>query len=73
MYNVLCALKVLLFEIRMRRKCIMTLYIIVGTIVVFGVLGFMMNRSIKKHDARPKTKSKKGKTRYMPQVKNPGK
>jgi hypothetical protein len=54
-------------------KSIMTLYVIVGTVVVFAVLGFMMNRSIKKHDARPKRKAKKGRNRYMPQAKNPGK
>ena len=50
----------------------MTLYVILGTLVVFTGLGFMMNKSIKKHDARPKTKPKKGRNRYMPQAKNPG-
>lgn len=51
----------------------MNLYIILATLIVFVGLGFMMNRSIKKHDARPKVKGKKGRSKYMPQVKNPGK
>jgi hypothetical protein len=57
----------------MRRSIIMTWYIMLGTLIVFVGLGFMMNKSIKKHDARPKGKSKKGRSKYMPQVKNPGK
>jgi len=43
------------------------------TLLAFVALGFMLNRSIKKYEAKPKLKKKKGKSRYMPQVKTPGK
>lgn len=45
---------------------------IVLTLAAFVLLGLGMSWSIKRHEARPKGKTKKGKTRYMPQVKNPG-
>lgn len=47
--------------------------IILAALLVFVGLGFMMNHSIKKFEAKPKAKKKKGSTRYMPQAKNPGK
>lgn len=48
--------------------------IFIGTISVFGILGFAMNQSIKKHESRKKVyKSKKGRSKYMPQAKNFGK
>jgi hypothetical protein len=46
--------------------------IIVFTLLAIGALAFAMNRSIKKYEAKPKLKKKKGRNRYMPQSKNPG-
>lgn len=47
---------------------------IIVTLAAFAVLAFMMSRSIKKHEEKAKkTKKKKGRTRYMPEVKRPGK
>ncbi|MCX8130995.1 MAG: hypothetical protein N3I35_12965 [Clostridia bacterium] len=46
--------------------------IIIVTLLTFVGLGFMMHRSIKKYDARPKTKGKKGKMKYMSEAKKPG-
>jgi hypothetical protein len=49
-------------------------YFIIGILVAFVGLGFMLNRSIKKHDAKMATvKKKKGRNKYMPQYKRPGK
>lgn len=50
-----------------------SLYIMLATVIVFALLAFAMYGSIKKHEAKPKAKAKKGRNRYMPQVKNPGK
>lgn len=50
------------------------IYFILGIIVAFVGLGFLLNRSIKKHDAKMATvKKKKGQKRYMPEYKRPGK
>lgn len=49
-------------------------YFIVGILLAFAGLGFLLSRSIKKHDAKMATmKKKKGKKRYMPEYKRPGK
>ncbi len=47
--------------------------IILSTLIVFAILGFMMNRSIKKFEERSKVSKKKGKGKYMPEVKKFGK
>ncbi len=47
--------------------------IITGTLLVFGLLAFMMNRSINRHNSRPKGKVKKGRMKYMQESKRPGK
>jgi hypothetical protein len=46
--------------------------IIVITVLAIAGLAYAMNRSIKKFDAKPKPKSKKGRSKYMPQSKTPG-
>ena len=47
--------------------------VIVITLLAFVGLGFMLSRSIKKHEAeRSAQKKKKGRNKYMPQSKNPG-
>ncbi|MCX7748558.1 MAG: hypothetical protein N2645_16970 [Clostridia bacterium] len=48
------------------------IWLALGTILAFFVLGFAFHKSIKKYDAQPKKKSKKGRSRYLPQAKNPG-
>ena len=50
-------------------------YFILGLLVGIGILVFMMSRSIKKHDAKmaKMKKGKKGRSKYMPQYKKPGK
>jgi hypothetical protein len=53
---------------------IMQVYFILLILGAFVGLGFMLNRSIKKHDAKMATmKKKKGRRRYMPEYKRPGK
>ncbi|HEX3030088.1 MAG TPA: hypothetical protein VHT34_12480 [Clostridia bacterium] len=48
--------------------------IIVLMLVAFVGMGFGMHWSIKKHEANvKKQKKKKGRNKYMPQSKNPGK
>jgi hypothetical protein len=50
------------------------IYFILGMLVAFAGLGFLLSRSIKKHDAKMATmKKKKGQKRYMPEYKRPGK
>jgi len=47
--------------------------ILLATLAVFAGLGFALSRTIKRHDERQKnTKKKKGKYRYMPEAKRPG-
>jgi len=47
--------------------------IVLATLIAFVVLGFMMNRSINNLNAKKETaKKKKGRYKYMPEVKNPG-
>ena len=47
--------------------------VIIVTLLAFAALGLMMSKSIKKMEAtREKTKKKKGRTKNMPQSKNPG-
>jgi hypothetical protein len=51
-------------------------YIMIGLLVVFALFGLYINRSIKKHDeemAILRKKKKKGRGRYMPEYKRPGK
>ena len=45
--------------------------IIIVTLLAFVGLGLMMSRSIKKYDARPKGKVKKGKMKYMQEARKP--
>lgn len=48
--------------------------LIIGTVLVFALLGFMMSRSIKKYEEKKaKEKKKKGRIKYMPQTRLPGK
>lgn len=48
--------------------------IIAVTLLAFAALGFMLSRSIKNLEKqRAAQKKKKGRTKYMPQVKTPGK
>ncbi len=49
------------------------LYFILGVLVALGLLGFGLSLSIKKHNARMATmKKKKGRKKYMPEYKRPG-
>jgi hypothetical protein len=50
-------------------------YFILGLLAGMAILAFMLNRSIKKHDAKmaKMKKGKKGRSKYMPQYKKPGK
>ncbi|MCR4435425.1 MAG: hypothetical protein QHH06_03355 [Clostridiales bacterium] len=49
------------------------LIILLCTLVVFVGLGFAMSRSIKKYDERQKSSKKnKGRNRYLPEAKRPG-
>jgi hypothetical protein len=49
------------------------LIMILSIVIVFCILGFMMNRSIKKHESqKANAKKKKGKNRNMPLYKKPG-
>jgi len=43
-----------------------------GKKIIFVLIGFKFNRSIKKLEAMPKGKKKKGRSKYLPQSKNPG-
>jgi hypothetical protein len=53
---------------------IMQVYFILLILGAFVFLGFMLNRSIKKHDKKMATmKKKKGRSRYMPEYQKPGK
>lgn len=48
--------------------------IIIGTLLVFTLFGFMMSLSIKRYDAKMAAqKKKKGRSKYMREFKNPGK
>ena len=48
--------------------------IVLATLLAFVVLGFMLNRSINQFEAKKAAqKKKRGKKRYMPEFKNPGK
>lgn len=50
------------------------LVIILATLGIFALLGFAMSKSIKQYESsKHKVKKKKGKNKYMPQAKNPGK
>lgn len=50
------------------------LYFILGVLAAFCLLGFGLNLSIKKHNAKMATvKKKKGRKKYMPEYKRPGK
>ena len=50
------------------------IYFVIGVLVALGILGFGLSLSIKKHDARMATvKKKKGRRKYMPEYKKPGK
>lgn len=52
----------------------MQIYFILLILGAFVLLGFGLSRSIKKHDAKMATmKKKKGRSRYMPEYKKPGK
>ena len=52
----------------------MQVYFILLILGAFVGMGFMLNRSIKKHDAKMATmKKKKGRRKYMPEYKRPGK
>jgi len=42
-------------------------------LLAMGALVFMMYRSVSKLEAKTKGKSKKSRSKYLPQVKNPGK
>jgi len=49
-------------------------YFILGVLLAMGLLGFMLSLSIKKHNVRMTTmKKKKGRRKYMPEYKKPGK
>ena len=49
-------------------------YFIVGVLLAMGLLGFGLSLSIKKHNVRMATmKKKKGRRKYMPEYKKPGK
>jgi putative effector of murein hydrolase LrgA (UPF0299 family) len=48
--------------------------IVLSTLLAFGVLGFFLSLSIKKHEAkRAKTRKSKGRSKYMPEGKKFGK
>lgn len=48
--------------------------VMIATLLAFVLLGFMLSRSIKKHDAKMSVqKKKKGRNKYMPEYKKPGK
>lgn len=50
------------------------LIFVLVALLAFIALGFALNGSIKKYEANKKTqKKKKGRSRYMPEVKKPGK
>lgn len=49
-------------------------YFLLVVLAAFVFLGFMLSRSIKKHDAKMATvKKKKGRSKYMKEYKRPGK
>jgi len=49
------------------------LYFTLGMLLAFVGLGFLLNRSIKKHEAKmANVKKKKGHSRYMQEFKKPG-
>ncbi len=49
------------------------LTIMLSSMLVFAVLGFGMSKAIKKHEEKQRSlKKKKGKNRYMPEYKKPG-
>ena len=51
----------------------MQIYIIIGMLVAFGILAFTMSLAIKKHDEKmAKMKKNKGRNRYIPEYKGPG-
>lgn len=50
------------------------IYFILFVMIALGLLGFGLSYSIKKHDAKMATvKKKKGRRKYMPEYKKPGK
>jgi len=50
------------------------IYYMVFVLVALGLLGFGLSLSIKKHNAgRASVKKKKGRRKYMPEFKKPGK
>jgi hypothetical protein len=51
----------------------LNILIFVVALAVFIVFGFALNRSIKQHESKKKVmKSKKGRSKYMPEVKKMG-
>ncbi len=44
--------------------------VILGSLAAFAILGFFFYREINKLETK-KTSKKKGRTKYLPQVKNP--
>ena len=49
-------------------------YFLIFVLAAFVLLGFGLNKSIKKHDKKMSTvKKKKGRSRYMREFKKPGK
>ncbi|NTV91294.1 MAG: hypothetical protein HGA22_13200 [Clostridiales bacterium] len=52
----------------------MQLYMTLGILAAFAAMGVALYFSIKKHDAKMAAqKKKKGRSKYMPEYKNPGK
>ncbi len=50
------------------------IYFVIGVLVALGLLGVGLYFSIKKHEAKMKTmKKKKGRRKYIPEYKKPGK
>lgn len=49
------------------------IYFIAGVLLAMGALGFFLSLSIKKHNAKMAAmKKKKGRRKYMPEYKRPG-
>lgn len=63
-----------MYNVSERGEIKMQLYFVLGVLVALGLLGFALSLSIKKHDAKmAAVKKKKGRRKYMPEYKRPGK
>ncbi len=56
-----------------KERKFMQIYMMIGILLAFAALGIGLYFSTKKHEAKmAASKKKKGRNKYMPEIKNPG-